>query len=471
MGIPQNLLEFKVGNQFFGVDGDKIEQILRVPSITSIPLSSSFQKGVTVLSGKIVSVFDLGLILGVDEIDVSKDCVRLLTTSLNGVDYAILVDEVMDMSIVNEENYESAQDKEEKIVGFYKKDEEICQVLSLETIVESMSVESFLPQKLENMSANAGKNADSNISQDEDRMLFFNLAKEKFAINISILRELIFVPKSITPIAESDDFVMGMITLRGEVITTIDLKKVLGFSDTKVDERSRLLIIKSEDKSLALLVDFVDEVKDISLANIEDLPQQFKDGKIEGIYKDKKEITSIISQIYLKEIISKYFVEAKDDKTTNDVENKEETNMSEMAVFSISNEEFSIDIEDVQEIIKYEEITSVPEAPEFIDGIINLRGVIIPIVSLPERLGFEKNISEGTKILVCNIKDNKIGFLVDDVNEILFVEDKYVNKSDSQDALFDEIINLDDGKRVILKLKASSILSDETLEDIKMMEK
>jgi purine-binding chemotaxis protein CheW len=466
MDIPQNLLEFKIRDQFFGVDGNKIEQILRVPPITPIPLSDSSQKGVAVLTGKIVSVLDLGVILKIGEIDTKKDSTRLLTMKLDGVDYGFLVEEVDGISIVDEENYESSKDNKDNIVGFYKKDEEICQILNFDTIIESLSVEEFSPQKLEN--TNSEKEELSTLSDDEDRMLFFKLEKETFAINIEILRELIFVPDSITPIPESDYSVIGMITLRDEVITTIDLRKVFGFNETKNSEKSRLLIAQIEGKSIALLVDFVDEVKDISLANVEKLPEQFADNKIEAIYKDEKEIVSIINRIYLKELILKHFIE---ENNITDNDEKGEVSMNEMAVFSIEDEEFSVDIQEVQEIIKYEEITPVPEAPQFVIGLINLRGVIVPIVSLPERLGFEEKITEKSKILVCNIEDNKVGLLVDDVNEILFVEDEYVKKSDSEDALFDEIITLDNGKRVILKLRARAILSDETLENIKMMDK
>jgi purine-binding chemotaxis protein CheW len=142
--------------------------------------------------------------------------------------------------------------------------------------------------------------------------------------------------------------------------------------------------------------------------------------------------------------------------------------MTEVAVFQIANEEFAIGIEDVQEIIKYTQITPIPEAPQFVDGVINLRGVVIPIVSLPERLGFEKNIDSKSKILVCIINEERVGLLVDDVNEIMFIEDKFISKSDKEDALFSDIITLDEGKRIILKLQVSNILEDNILNNIKV---
>ena len=145
--------------------------------------------------------------------------------------------------------------------------------------------------------------------------------------------------------------------------------------------------------------------------------------------------------------------------------------MSEIAVFEIGEEEFAMEIEDLQEIIKYTEITPIPEAPAFVDGVINLRGLVIPMVSLPERLNFEKKITTKSKILVCLIGEERIGLLVDDVNEILFVDDKFVSKSDSDDSLFSDVITLNEGKRVILKLRTKSILDETTLNEIKLIQK
>ncbi len=141
--------------------------------------------------------------------------------------------------------------------------------------------------------------------------------------------------------------------------------------------------------------------------------------------------------------------------------------MNEIAAFQINDEEFALDIHDVQEIIKYTAITAIPEAPQYIDGVINLRGVVIPIVSLPDRLGFKKEIKPKSKILICDIKGEKIGLFVDDVNEIMFIDDKYVSKSSSENTLFSEVVTLDEGKRVILKLRITEVLDDSTLESIK----
>lgn len=79
MSIPQILLTVRLDNEVFGIDGDTIEQILRVPSISPIPLSASVLKGVVVLAGKIVSVIDLKKRLGLGDVDITNERARLLS--------------------------------------------------------------------------------------------------------------------------------------------------------------------------------------------------------------------------------------------------------------------------------------------------------------------------------------------------------------------------------------------------------
>ena len=140
--------------------------------------------------------------------------------------------------------------------------------------------------------------------------------------------------------------------------------------------------------------------------------------------------------------------------------------MRELAVFAIGNEEFAFDIEQVQEIITYQEVTPLPDSNEYIEGVINLRGSIIPVVNLPKKLNFQAEITEKSKIIVCILDNEKVGFLVDDVNDIMFMEDRFVSISKKADALIKSTISLDDGKRVILELRIEQIISKDELLNI-----
>jgi purine-binding chemotaxis protein CheW len=92
----------------------------------------------------------------------------------------------------------------------------------------------------------------------------------------------------------------------------------------------------------------------------------------------------------------------------------------QLVTFSISDEEFGVDILKVQEIIRTMEISKVPRSPDFVEGVINLRGKVIPIIDLRRRFGLEyKEHDKDTRIIVIEIAEVIVGFVVDAVSEVL----------------------------------------------------
>lgn len=97
----------------------------------------------------------------------------------------------------------------------------------------------------------------------------------------------------------------------------------------------------------------------------------------------------------------------------------EDTLRNKYLTFYTDNQLFGIRIADVVQIVGMQEITTVPEFPSYAKGIINLRGIIIPIIDVRLRLKKEEiEYNERTCIIVTNIKDSYIGFIVDSVNEV-----------------------------------------------------
>ena len=92
----------------------------------------------------------------------------------------------------------------------------------------------------------------------------------------------------------------------------------------------------------------------------------------------------------------------------------------QLVSFKIGEEEFGIDILTVQEINRMFHITKVPNTPVFIEGVINLRGRIIPVIDLRVKLGMTKKAhGNDTRIVVVNLNGHTIGFIVDEENEVL----------------------------------------------------
>ena len=99
---------------------------------------------------------------------------------------------------------------------------------------------------------------------------------------------------------------------------------------------------------------------------------------------------------------------------------KSETEEMQLVIFDLSEETYGVDIISVREIIRMQEITKVPRTPEFVKGVINLRGKVIPVIDLRKRFGFRQaEATKDTRIVVVDIGGNDIGVVVDAVTEVL----------------------------------------------------
>lgn len=100
----------------------------------------------------------------------------------------------------------------------------------------------------------------------------------------------------------------------------------------------------------------------------------------------------------------------------------------QLVTFVVGSEEFAIPILSVQEINRMMQITRVPQSPDFIEGVINLRGKIIPVMDLRKRFGLgELENTSDCRIIVVEVANRVIGFTVDRVNEVLRIQSEIVD--------------------------------------------
>ncbi len=109
------------------------------------------------------------------------------------------------------------------------------------------------------------------------------------------------------------------------------------------------------------------------------------------------------------------------------VEQEEDTQKNKFLTFAIGNEVYGIEIKYVTEIIGIQQITQIPEVPNYVKGIINLRGKIIPVIDV--RLKFRKEpieYSDRTCIIVIDIQTLSVGLIVDNVSEVLVIPEENI---------------------------------------------
>jgi purine-binding chemotaxis protein CheW len=99
----------------------------------------------------------------------------------------------------------------------------------------------------------------------------------------------------------------------------------------------------------------------------------------------------------------------------------------QMVLFTLGNETYGLDIATVHEIIRMQPVTKVPKAPSYVEGVINLRGKVIPVIDIGKRFGMEKvERAKNNRIVVVNILDTTLGMIVDAVTEVIRIPNESI---------------------------------------------
>ncbi|TCO79358.1 chemotaxis protein CheW [Marinisporobacter balticus] len=142
-------------------------------------------------------------------------------------------------------------------------------------------------------------------------------------------------------------------------------------------------------------------------------------------------------------------------------------------IFKLENEAYGVDIMNVKEITEHKESVKVPNTPKFVDGIINLRGDIIPIINLRKRFNLKDiTINFDTRVIVITIKNRQVGFIVDEASQVLRISEENIEPAPELVAGVDKKYITGVGKledRIVLLLDLEYILTDDEKEKIQQI--
>ena len=157
------------------------------------------------------------------------------------------------------------------------------------------------------------------------------------------------------------------------------------------------------------------------------------------------------------------------EKSDNDGQNSD---LLQLVGFRLGNEEYGIDILKIQEINRVTEITKIPQSPDFVEGVINLRGNVIPIIDLRKRFHMpEREHDKQTRIVVSEIEERTVGFIVDAVSEVIRMDSNLVELppaiivgADDTGKYIKGVGKLDD--KLLMLLDIDSIFSKQEQEQL-----
>ncbi len=146
----------------------------------------------------------------------------------------------------------------------------------------------------------------------------------------------------------------------------------------------------------------------------------------------------------------------------------------QLVSFGLDNEEYGVDVLCIREIIRLPSITKMPNSPHYVDGIINLRGTVIPIISLRRKFGLmDSDFDKTSRILVMEVGGGLTGFVVDSVAEVIRISTSEIQPSPpvvgngEANECIAGVVNQGDRLLVLLELK--HLFSDEDQSTISSM--
>ncbi len=251
-------------------------------------------------------------------------------------------------------------------------------------------------------------------------------------------------------------------------------------------EDERCLVVSIGETSLALRLDAVNEVLRVPKSSVESTPQIVagqganKD-QIRGVAKLNEgkrlimilDVQKLVSEAELKAITATAgngASQSSSEQGASSMDANTEEDERQLVVFKVAEEEFATDIMQVQEIIRLEKVTAVPHAPSFVEGVVNLRGTVLPVVDLRRRFDMEeKEYSDATRVVVVDVNDRKTGIIVDAVSEVMSLPNKSIEpapaivKAGYGEDFIEGVGKIDGGDRMILILRTDRLLSDEEM--------
>jgi purine-binding chemotaxis protein CheW len=309
----------------------------------------------------------------------------------------------------------------------------------------------------------------------------FLLGRQEYAFPLARVREILPLPDSVSAVPRAETAVLGVTTIRDQLVPLLSLHALLGFPvPDRSDERPRVIVVSYGRTAVGLVADRTRDILRIDPSLVDPVPAMLTRGEgtaeLQAICRldGGRRLVSVLSpdRLFRHDIVSNVVAEgerAREAEMADDMEagRQAATDEQPFIVFRLDREEYAVPIAAVDEVTRRPDaLTRVPKAPEFIEGVMNLRGVVIPVVD--QRRRFDLPAAESTdrqRVIVITFDGMRAGFLVDSASELLKIPDSAIGPapelSDEQVRLISRVANL--GDRMILIVDAPELLDRREL--------
>ena len=484
----QQFVTFIAGNEVFAADMVPVKEIIRVPDVVRVPLAPAALEGLANLRGKVLPIISLRRLFGFPELP-HDDSTRALVVDV-GQPLGFVVDRVSSVVGVESSHIEDVGSirttVNTEVLSSLIKDvggHAMIMVLDFAKLIEREFSQIAAISKNTGV---AGAMQSSVQSEEEDlsdelQLVSFDVDGQEYAIAIEDVQEIVQVPEAVIHVPHSESHVLGVMTLRSRLLPLVNLRSMFALPHRDVDEKSRIVVLTLNGVSVGVVVDAVSEVLRVSKSGVDALPAMLaREGNLAEVTSicrldNGKRLVSIITarNLFGNSVIKEALSAVNESDMESDREDtKQDDNLDDdeqVVIFRLDKEEFGAPIASVQEIVRVpEELVRVPKAPSFVEGVINLRGTVLPVIDLRLRLGLKQvERTDRQRIMVFLISDVRTGFIVDQVAEVLRIPKAAIEPapqlSAEQSRLLSRMANLEKQKRMVQLIDPPHLMAKKEL--------
>lgn len=281
------------------------------------------------------------------------------------------------------------------------------------------------------------------LEQKKNTHLYFQIGENKYAINTSNVLEIMKMPALDYP-QKLPNNIIGLLKYNNFVINVVDIRFYLDIDVQPYSTHSELLIVKTDEVIFGIITDKIIGILPFDTALVDQIP--FIDSKmiIESLYKHNNETIFIVNIYALENLLktqNNHLAEIdipalfpQDETSKNILAKRTQAIAAKSSLrlasgelhaknkyisFNLNNDFYCIALDYVKEVLKDSTITNVPGTPDFIEGIMNLRGDYITVINLKKFLSLpEENITDKKPVIIIKCNELKLALLIDKINEL-----------------------------------------------------
>ncbi len=491
---------FQIQTELFGVPLADVREIIRMPDLVQVPLCPPSLEGIANLRGTVLPVTNLRRVFGVEAV-AHDDATRVMVVSRAGATTGLVVDRMARVVTADPQDIESggAMDttiRSDLLRGVIKRPDGLIMLLDPSRLTD-MGIGGSARDARVTPRGRAGGPADPALTQaakaDEIQLVSFEAASQEYAFPIQDVQEIVQVPGRITHVPKTQPHVVGVMTLRDRLLPLVSLRRLFALPEATVDEHSRIVVVSLGSGSVGIVMDTVKEVLRVSRSLVDPVPALFASGADGGQFEaicrlngGQRLVTILSPRRMFHDAALRAAIETAQnaDIAPEDVMTEADTGSQQalgtddeeqFVIFRLCGEEYGVPIATVQEIVRVpDDLTRVPKAASFIEGVVNLRGSVLPVVDQRRRFGLkEAERNDRQRIMVLTIGGVRTGFIVDQVSEVLKIARDTIEAapelSEDQAHLIGRVANLTERERMILLLDPAHLLDTGELATLRTL--